>query len=192
MTVKYGTSRMVILLPRLGIALKFAQFHPFRVLRLLWNSIFHKKEKYGKLNWCQRTKKNFKRAFYNKSGEENLPFFWMHLFQGLFDNISEFTFHLLNIKNKFPVPTYFSLFGIVNIQALQKNVCKKDEDVWHHLCKSSSHKELWNSSKHTFSVAGNFSTDRDGKLKVIDYASKEVQRMIRKYGDKFHSVLIPK
>ena len=119
-----------------------------------------------------------------------MPFFWMYLFQGLFDNLSEFVFYLSHFNNEFLVPTYFSLFGLVNIQPLQKNVCDIDKDVWYHLIKNSSQKEIWDSSKHTFSTASNFSIDKNGKLKVMDYASAGVQKMTKKYGKKFHSVLV--
>lgn len=171
-----GTSRYVISIPILGIVIKFAQIHPKQAFLSLKDPVLTIRELFWKQEYYQ----------------DMLPFFWSYIFQGIKDNLSEFLFYISNSDEKFLVPTYFSFFGIFNIQRLQKYICTDSMyvNVWKHFCRIvDDPNELMKNSPHTYENPKNFSLDREGKLRVVDYASASFQSILKKYKCKFHSIL---
>lgn len=193
---KKGMSRIVILIPQLGIVLKIARIDFFRSLKNIFKIIgliSDRNYETGRskiLQWFIDRKYYFKWGFIGPVDTFHVePSLTYLLFRGIWANLSEFVFYVLNIGNGFLVPTYFSLFGIINIQPLQKDVCNKDDKVFGHLCRFTEFNELFKHHAHTFAERSNFCVDKEGKLRILDYASKGAQKMTKKYGKQFHSKL---
>lgn len=97
-------------------------------------------------------------------------------------NWSEFWFYLTT-RNPFVWPTYFSFFGLCNIQKIAK--LPPDEDGPHimlaMLCEIGKIGDL-----HTVTHADNFVISPAGKLYVHDdYASNDFQTTLREHGKTF-------
>jgi hypothetical protein len=102
------------------------------------------------------------------------------LFKGIRDNWQEFLFYR---RNRLPIlaPTWFSLFGLLNIQKKIEMVKIKETTLWCQLCAMTSN-EVWSDS-HTFSNAVNFS-NVGGKLIMVDYGDPAAHPVLEKFGDK--------
>lgn len=189
---KEGTSRIVVIVPKLGIVLKIARINLLKAIFLILIAFgFERGFQFNKVIkikvWLRQRKYYFKHGIFGptiRAPEPSLSYF---LFRGLACNLSEFIYYLRNRNNNFLIPTYFSIFGIVNIQSLQKDVCNSDDKVFQHLTKFTERNELFKHSPHTFAEQSNFCVDKEGKLCVLDYAAKGLQKMAKKYGDRFHS-----
>lgn len=103
------------------------------------------------------------------------------LFRGVWENWGEFRFYRLS-RSRFLMPTYFSLFGMLNIQKRGNKKAKiEDVNLWCQLCEMTNN-EVW-ADGHTFSNANNFCDD-DGKLVMVDYGNARIHDVLNKYGDK--------
>lgn len=165
MQIKHGTNRVALLIPSLGLAIKF----PRIFATMLWKQLYHgylKRRDWGGLWW-------FLTAPANK-----MCSFRYFLFRGLLDNLSEFRFYL-KTRNKFAWPTYFSLVGIFNIQKLGK-VLPFDEvyDVYHAIIGIAGSDVR---DAHCFGESDNYCRGSDGKLYLLDYASLNSQLVLQKY-----------
>ena len=194
---KQGISRIVILIPRLGIVLKIARCNPLRAVKLILMAISLFPSDLGKKSyvmspakfWFYKRKYHFKHGIFGPldfRAEHSLLYL---LLRGVVANTSEFIFYLRNRNNPFLIPTYFSLFGIINIQPLQRDVCTSKDKVFQHLAKFTEFNELFKYGPHTFAEQSNFCVNKEGKLCVLDYAGTGAQKMIKKYGIKFNSKL---
>lgn len=104
------------------------------------------------------------------------------LFKGLAENWREFTFYQ---KHKSPIlmPTFFSLFGLFNIQKAGSPLTMNSVDLWCQLYEMTN-KDVFDHS-HLFSNPKNFCIV-DGHLKIIDYGSWRSHRVIKKWGEKIY------
>lgn len=191
---KEGISRIVILMPRLGIVLKIARCNPLKAIKLILITLSLFPSDMGKSYVLSPAKAWWwRRTYYFKHGICGpIKFRCEHsflylLFRGVVANTSEFIFYLRNRNNPFLIPTYFSLFGIINIQPLQRDVCTSKDKVFQHLAKFTEFNELFKHGPHTFAEESNFCVNKDGKLCVLDYAGKGAQNMFLKYGQQFNS-----
>lgn len=189
MEIKHGTARMVILLPSLGIVIKFAKCNLRKsfdcvkdlfFLRIVGSENIVKRRIFL---FCSNFKLNFLKMSSSETGA--LPFFWSFLFQGLYDNLIEFLFYLFNPRQKFLVPTYFSFFGIFNIQPLQENICKRD--IYLDFEKVVEENDLLKNA-HTFDCRHDFAFSESGNLRAIDYAGKGARKIIKQYGSKLYLI----
>lgn len=104
------------------------------------------------------------------------------LFSGITSNWNEYAFYR-ETKNSFLMPTYFSFFGLINIQ-------KKGEiiDFWgyrelfDYICDNSQNRNQPFCDSHTFTEIGNFCLDQ-GKLRISDYGDRQVHNFLRLNGD---------
>src|SRR5450755_97777 len=105
MQIKYGTSRIALLLPSLGVAIKFPRIR----LRDAFSEVLampkysHFWKRFVMFVGASRSRGDYGLAPY--------------LLNGLCDNRSEYRFYR-QTQNAFVWPTVFSLFGLVNVQPL--------------------------------------------------------------------------
>jgi hypothetical protein len=140
MQVKRGQSRIVFIFPLLRIVFKFPIIHPFVAVRPFFRrDIKGKKWKYLKmyLSWPLEVYGSFRGL----------------LFRGLSANWNEFLFYW-KTRNQFLQPTYFSLFGFLNIQRYDKPCQLHEVDLWcqlHELTEGHVHED-----GHVFANPHNF------------------------------------
>jgi hypothetical protein len=159
--VREGSSRYVLLVPRLGIVVKFART---RIGRTFWRLIREK-----------MSSNPSTRAFAFKM----FSTFWrMSAVKGLIENVSE---RRLYRKTKCPllVPTYVSL-GFVNIQRLQLGR-RPSGYKWFAQLTFLMQYHNWVSS-HSFGNHDNFLIDDAGKLRMLDYGSPVIGPAIERFG----------
>ncbi len=157
-----GTRRFVIVFPQLKIALKFPIINVWRTLAWLWKRV-------TRGQWVE-----FKAELTYPL--EIPPYSWF--LEGIANNLFEYGFFLAT-KHEFLVPTYFSLFGVVNVQGVGE-VYVLDRKTH----SQRMHKILgddWFIDTHHLSNPANFCIV-GGKLAVLDYGSKGSHGVIEKHG----------
>lgn len=165
MQIKRGTWRIVLLIPALGIAIKFPRIY----WRKSWGTI--------KLITIKRSKSW--KALLGKTLYSELSLKqWM--LRGIGENWREFLFYR-KTKHLFCEPTYFSLFGLINLQKFGTACLMNDYDFFIHLIILTNGK-VWRSPHH-FSNSGNFAFTK-GKLTILDYGNLKVQEVVSEYGQK--------
>ena len=80
--------------------------------------------------------------------------------------------------------TYFSLFGLVNIQRSGQEV-EMNSDEFMHQINHITDGEATTIDVHTFKGPYNFCSE-NGRLKIVDYGSRETQQVIEKWGEKIY------
>ncbi|MEI7620121.1 MAG: hypothetical protein WCJ57_00950 [Candidatus Falkowbacteria bacterium] len=109
------------------------------------------------------------------------------LFDGLMSNWHEFIFSIKNRKNTFTTPTYFSFFGLINIQKRGKEFEMSNDEFKIRLEKILEEEgilddcDYWKDS-HTMNNPKNFCQDEDGKLRVLDYGNIRMHNFLKEYG----------
>ena len=172
MEIKKGTSRIVVLLPLLGLAVKFPIIHPIRALRLFIRIMR------GKDRW-----KNIK--LYWRCSPKAIAGFKGPLFKGIVANWKEFVFYQ-QTKNIFLNPTYLSVFGLMNIQPIGKPFVMNYQVLGKQLDTLTKGKTYLDA--HCFTNTSNFCCNHYGKLRILDYSSDGAQAVIREYGEKIHQL----
>ncbi len=100
----------------------------------------------------------------------------VEMFGGFMANWNEFIF-FVKTRNKFLLPTYFSFFGLINIQKKGNVLNWKDGDFFVFLQNNSKIKDQIFVDAHSFDNPQNFYLD-NGKLKMIDYGSRHCRSFI--------------
>ena len=161
MKIKKGTDRIVVAFPLLGIVVKIPIIHFIRLFSVLTT----------------------------EKGE--FPLYWkywkMKIFSGLISNWNEFRFYW-RTRNPFLQPTYFSIFGLLNIQRYGEPCNLQIVDLWcqlHELTDGS----VFDDSHH-FANPNNFCFYK-GKLRISDYGSQRSHRVIMKYGERIFKFFDP-
>lgn len=169
MEIRKGETRVVVLLPLLRLAIKFPKIHPFKAYRLFIRLM-------GRENRWEMLKK------YWQFSPKAIGSFKYFLLNGLRANRQEFTFYR-RTRNSFLNPTYFSLFGIFNVQPIGQPCPMIDVDVWCQLYELTNGKVFKDS--HCFANPRNFCHHK-GRLRIIDYGSDGAQEVILEYGEKIY------
>lgn len=164
MKIKKGTSRVVLVIPNLGIAIKIPRVQLLVVFR-------------GTARLCLKRDWQMLRIDWSMSATHSAGFRG-RLLKGLLDNRSEFAFYR-RTHDPFLLPTFFSLFGLFNIQLYGEECGVTRVNLWTQLC-GLTDRDVWADS-HAFDWPPNFCR-RDGKLLILDYASKGAQEVIEKWG----------
>lgn len=141
MKIKYGTSRVVVLLPFLGLALKFPRVYTIMMLRNLY---------FGYI------KRRFWKGLFLFLTSKGLGSFSYFMLNGIGSNLSEFWFYL-KTRNKFAWPTYFSFFGLVNIQRLGTNPNFWDINQIYFIISNVAGRDV--KDGHTFTESNNYILD---------------------------------
>ncbi|MES3004839.1 MAG: hypothetical protein V4690_01850 [Patescibacteria group bacterium] len=159
MRLVWGTTRIVLIIPVIGIVLKLPVLEIARVSKVFFRNLFR-----GKF----------------RSISIEMHEYWGFLFSGIIANWSEYRFYQ-RTRHTFLQPTYFSLFGLFNIQKLGNACNMKTLDVWCQLVDITS-KAVW-ADPHCFDEADNFCFDNK-QFKMLDYASEGAQKVVLSHGDK--------
>ena len=167
MQIIKGRDRIVFIFPLLGIAVKFPVIHFFAAIK----PFFYRFPK-GKRG------KYLKRHVF-RSSESNLGVKGL-LFKGVFANWCEFWLYL-KTQNTFLQPTYFSLFGLLNIQRHGELCRLKEINLWCQLSELTNGKVF--DDPHHFSNPRNFCLC-GRKLRIFDYGSCRSHDVIIQYGAK--------
>jgi hypothetical protein len=173
MKIERGTTRIVIIIPFLGIVIKIARINLLQGFHCLF--IFPLK--------CAIKNRSFKKVppyFFRQLivfDSRVLYSFRNLLFRGTNANWQEFWFYL-KTRHILLQPTYFSFFGLFNIQkiAFRPLITKSDCDLQFHAITPKAR-------GHHFENANNFCLDKDNKLKFLDYGDKEVREVVISAGD---------
>lgn len=171
MEIRTGETRIVVLLPLLGLAIKFPKIHPFKAFGLF-------RQLMKRDNRWELLRK------YWKFPPRAVGAFKYLLTRGILCNWQEFKFYS-QTRNPLLHPTYFSLFGLLNIQAIGQPCGLKDVDLWCQLYELTEGKVFEDS--HCFANPRNFCLS-SGKLKITDYGSEGSQNVILAYGQKIYDL----
>ena len=106
MKICKGTTRIVIQIPALGIAIKIARIYLGRTIKGVFNRCFDRRVKTGRLHLL------LSYFVYPPVVQGGL---WNNLLWGILNNWREFRFYITT-RHPLLQPTCFSLFGLVNIQ----------------------------------------------------------------------------
>lgn len=166
MQIKCGTSRVVLLLPFLGVAIKFPRVR----LRDAFSEIFA-------LSRGPRFRRRFL-MFIRAPRSQRRYGLVPYLLNGLYDNRSEYRFYR-ETRNTFVWPTIFSFFGLMNVQPLGIPTMRDERDVWSALVDVVDRDIT--KDPHCFERPDNFCEDAVGRLYLLDYASEKSQWVVQKY-----------
>ena len=161
MLVKWGKNRFVLVFPAAGVALKFPIVHLLRAARQFFS--------YG---------------FQDPYPGEVTKSLTEHLVKGIGDNWREFRFYL-QTRHPFCQPTYFSFFGLLNLQQAAHPCRLSAQDLWseiHAVTAGEAFKDA-----HHFSNPQNFCHDRSQRLKIIDYGHPTTAEIVQQYGTQLHA-----
>lgn len=160
-----GRWRFVIIFPRLGLVLKLPRFY--------WHTAWRN-------FWHMATTLSRRKVFWAYIKLEVLPL----IIGGLGPNLSEFWFYL---KTRHPIllPTYFSFFGLLNIQSAQgrtpnqgpREFSRRNYDI----IESEWPDHRRQKDQHHFIDPENFAIV-NGKLRVRDYGGRGIQQAIMMAG----------
>lgn len=175
MEIAQGAHRFVMAFPSLGIAIKVAKIHPWLALKSFL-SIFKRYKKYAK----PRLVKVFLILYYEvfKYSPYHLTTIKHHLFVGIYDNWREFMFYQ-RTKNPFLQPTWFSFFGLFNLQRYGRPGDKSLGNVYLGLYYLTE-RQISNDA-HYFDEPANFTVENN-RLKILDYGYPYTKPIIEKYG----------
>ena len=156
MELKYGTNRIVLLLPSLGVAIKFPRIRMAKAVSGLW--------------WLRRiwNRPHFGKHFVNNWRYEFIPF----LFSGVYCNRSEYKFWKEN-RNEFAWPTIISFWGLANIQMIGQRL-KMDREVFWSKLIDVIDRDVFKDG-HCFEQIENFCEDAVGRIYLLDYSSEGSQ-----------------
>jgi hypothetical protein len=163
MDIHVGESRVVITIPTLRIVIKFPIVHILSASKVLWPELRHPRHLWREVsNFTTEVDSSLKRL----------------LAKGLMDNWREFVFYLSS-RHPLVQPTYFSMFGVFNIQLYGKPCGCERTLLWAQLYELTSGAVF--ADGHHFANPNNFSLVL-GRLRILDYGSKRTQGVIREHG----------
>ncbi len=160
-----GKDRLVLVLPALGIVIKFPIIRAKEVFKKAFSDIRDK-------HW-----KAFARYFSTWSPESQYVASGK-LLRGIVSNKRERRLWK-RTRNAFLVPTFFSFFGLVNVEKYSKPYEGDYIDLWDQIRRITNEEAYLN--PHQFSEVKNYSLV-DGKLKMIDYGGHGSEWVIVKWG----------
>ncbi|OGG93353.1 hypothetical protein A2609_01525 [Candidatus Kaiserbacteria bacterium RIFOXYD1_FULL_47_14] len=178
MQIRKGNDRIVFVFPSLGIVVKLPIVHFFFAARCSWQMFFHCGAKGRRWKILKR---------YLEFPTKNMSSFRWFLFRGLSANWNEFRFYR-KTKNPFLQPTYFSLFGLLNIQRFDEPCQLEETGFWWQLLELTNGKV--SDDGHHFEEPRNFCF-HNGKLRILDYGSRRTHDVVLQYGTKIVELFNP-
>jgi len=163
--IKIGREKIVLLMPKLGIVVKLPRIRFVGVIKSVIHNLL-------KGDWL-RLKTHFKRA-------PTIPEFsyWYPILSGIVTNFSEFWYYATT-WNPFLQPTYFSLFGLINIQRYGEPCTMPQQEFRNELERIVGQKYMWDS--HHFINPANFCLTV-GKMREKDSEISRVRLRMHDYG----------
>ena len=183
MEIKKGQQRIVLVLPRLNIVIKF----PIIYLNAAVANSFYLFRDVIRIRDKEAIKERLKIEFLATLDSSMITSILGSLFGGILVNWKEFKFYW-KTKNSLLQPTYFSFLGIFNIQRYGKLCQSRPVDLWCQLRKLTNN-EVFKDSHH-FDNPNNFCVD-NGRLKMLDYGNNKCQLVIMLYGEKISEFFNP-
>jgi len=148
-----------------GLAIKFPKPHLVKLVKISFKRI---KER---IFWSLLFR------FHHPLDYESIP---NCLLGGIVLNFSEYLFY---IKTRMQVlqPTYFSLFGLINIQKAGKplGVNKEKFENWIESLGNGEAENDW----HTFGNPENFCLSHDGQIRIVDYSESITHEILLVIGN---------
>ena len=177
MNIHHGTTRTVITIPSLGIAIKVAQIHPILFLRRLKNGLKLVKEHESVMATL---------CYMQRRESVGMDLFLKHLFGGFVSNLMEWWFSIRH-GISFVAPTYFScgLFSIMaSVRALKlipdsdgEYLFSTERALLSEVRKVVS-TEMIEDDKHHWMNLCNFGILR-GRFVMCDYGSSKTRAILR-------------
>ena len=168
MIIHKGSDRVVLAFPNQGFVIKVPLIKIFRAVHYFCGDFFARK-------WSSLRK----RFIHPIRMQYSIPGL---VFRGIFANWNEFLLYQ-QTKNPFLQPTYFSFFGLFNIQ--KHNEPYKDGEL---LRKEIYRIIGWRGFKldmHHLVNPRNFTLEK-GRLRILDYGSKSTRTLIEEFGKRIH------
>ncbi len=179
MFIARGFSRIVFCFPSLGIVVKIPRPRIWAFLETTKNTLVS--------TIRRRHLKEIKWAFWLNKENDTYGNIRHTILNGTYHNWKEAT--LWNeTHSPFLEPTFFSFFGLINIQKYGENPKEEIGPFWCQIMDLSEGK-AW-SNGHHFSNPDNYSL-RDGKLRMVDYGDRGVKDVVVEYGEKISSSFRP-
>lgn len=167
MYLKKGSNRFVFIFPSLGFVLKIPRIFIRTVLKIFLKRLWRKQWKMIEVEFSYNT--------------EQYGTWARALFKGISDNWSEFEFYQ-NTRHIALEPTYFSLFGFLNIQQYGKPEKINYIIMGRNMVKVIGEDIIFRDPHHLTS-SSNFSF-RGGKIRFCDYGSPKTRSIITDFGCK--------
>lgn len=176
MLIKKGSTRIVFLFPALGVVVK---------LPIVYVNSAYRSMKVILLRICK--KQMSRTQIYSLIGHPDIKISIMgNLFGGIYNNLSEWTF-FLRTRHGFCYPTYFSFFGLCNIQKYGEQL--KDDFVWADIFYEYVSPITQEMDRHHWATPSNF-TRRGNKLYLLDYGSKRTREILIKFRNQLEALEI--
>lgn len=182
-----GESRRVIAIPQLGLAFKFARFYCGSAIDI-WSSGWtrHKMYKLGKKHGV-----SFKEFLREQLFERTSEHSWClksALGAGVMANWRERKFYKNSELSFRPLlqPTFFSFFGLFNIQKYGKPAdIQKDSEPIYHAFYPIAGQDLLKDGHHWVN-GSNFHLTPDGP-RLLDYGNTATQLIVKKHGSELYA-----
>lgn len=176
MKIRKGRNRIVLVLPSIGIAIKLPIIHLLIAIRQIMRDLW-------RLNF-----KQIRRDMAITIDCSGYIAYRNFMLGGIAANWREFIF-FYKTKNIFLQPTYFSLFGLVNIQKHGKLCTMKWRTFTNQIRKITNNEIGY--AEHHFTNPKNFCFHK-GHLRILDYGSLDTQRVIVTHGVKIFESFLQK
>jgi len=168
MKICKGLTRITVQLPRAGIVVKFPHLYPSLAFGYFWESFFEL--------WKTRGWRIARKIVLGNDIEVMGTVLWC-FGAGIAGNWSEFIFYL-KTRHGFCQPTFFSFFGLFNIQKYGQPLGDDDDKLprfyWYELYPTLGSKAV---DGHTWLDADNFIRDRGG-LRIVDYGGRKTRELL--------------
>lgn len=177
MYVKKGKDRIVVVIPRLGIVVKLPRIKIYSALRITF---------FSRGGLVSVIKRNLSYDVWCLSGYRSL------FFKSILINWYEFWFYQTT-KNPLLQPTYFSLFGLLNIQKIGLRTFSLGcGGMYRYLEPYLDLRDIQYLEKdgHHFFNSHNFCLTEGGLLRMVDYGDEQTMSVISKVGGKLSQVVI--
>lgn len=190
---KKGTTRSVALIYPLKIALKFPQFDFLKgltIIRKIAKAFFivyvkGDKKKEGLFLYDLSYRLG---GHYERTVPPSLAYYWV---RGIMANLNEMFYYTSDPDNPLLIPTYFSLFGLFNIQPIIEPIENHSIGLLHSKFDKLTDLKFEMDSHDTHAWEdGNFTKRKDGTIALYDYGSSRAFPMVKKYGHIFSRVLL--
>jgi len=170
-----GRTRIAISFPKLGFVLKFPKSRPIEFIKFTISTL--------RLCYGLKNLKWIKRRLSLKEEDAWHGNIRDHLLNGVYQNWLERSIWK-DTRSIFLEPTWFSLFGLVNLQRYGTPNPLTEKCIWiqiYEITESQAQK-----NNHHFQHPANYSFD-GRHLRMFDYGDTDVRTVIEKYGEKlFH------
>ncbi len=167
-----GSIRSVLIIG--SLAFKFPQINPLKALHNIIIALSWK----GEMTLRERIYLTL------SLNDEVLNTSQYYLFRGIRANLRERRFYKSS-RLSILVPTYFSLFGLVNIQRAGDIIEMGIDDFVSEIMKLTNNDQSIHDDTHTLTNPANY-VEMDGHLMIVDYGSSGCRNYLMKWGQEIY------